>query len=163
MVVTKVTGHRLRLRVDHIEELVFDLGRADVHEAAGNEPNVRALAATADDRAAGVRRFQTTIDGWVVDITVEPEARAILRERAGQGSGTAAHHSSDQIRAQIPGRVVRLWVAEGDTVEAGQRLLAIEAMKMENEVRAPRAGTVESIRVAANSSVELGDELLTVR
>jgi len=42
------------------------------------------------------------------------------------------------ITAQIPGRVVRLWVAEGDTVEAGQRLLAIEAMKMENEVRAPR-------------------------
>ena len=45
----------------------------------------------------------------------------------------------------------------------GQRLLAIEAMKMENEVRAPRAGTVESIRVAAGSSVELRDELLTVR
>ena len=45
------------------------------------------------------------------------------------------------IKAQIPGRVVRLWVADGDTVEAGQRLLAIEAMKMENEVRAPRAGT----------------------
>jgi biotin carboxyl carrier protein len=67
------------------------------------------------------------------------------------------------VRAQIPGRVVRLWVAEGDTVEAGQRLLAIEAMKMENEVRAPRAGTVESIRVAAGSSVELRDELLTVR
>ena len=42
---------------------------------------------------------------------------------------------------------VRLWVAEGDTVEAGQRLLAIEAMKMENEVRAPHAGTVESIAV----------------
>ena len=75
----------------------------------------------------------------------------------------AATRGSAVVKAQIPGRVVRLWVAEGDTVEAGQRLLAIEAMKMENEVRAPRAGTVESIRVAADSSVELGDELLTVR
>ena len=63
---------------------------------------------------------------------------------------------SDVVKAQIPGRVVRLWVEEGDTVEAGQRLLAIEAMKMENEVRAPRAGTVESDRgwprAAASSS-----------
>ena len=67
------------------------------------------------------------------------------------------------VKAQIPGRVGRLWVAEGDTVEAGQRLLAIEAMKMENEVRAPHAGTVESVRVAAGSSVELGDELLRMR
>jgi biotin carboxyl carrier protein len=63
----------------------------------------------------------------------------------------------------MPGRVARLWVVEGATVEAGQRLLAIEAMKMENEVRAPRAGTVASIGVAVDSSVELGDELLTVR
>jgi biotin carboxyl carrier protein len=63
----------------------------------------------------------------------------------------------------MPGRVIRLWVREGDTVEAGQRLLAIEAMKMENEVRAPRGGTIASVGVSAQSSVELGDELLTVR
>ena len=93
----------------------------------------------------------------------EDEPRALLREKAGQGAERGGHHASATIMAQIPGRVVRLWVAEGDTVEAGQRLLAIEAMKMENEVRAHRAGTVESIRVAPDSSVELGDELLTVR
>ena len=66
------------------------------------------------------------------------------------------------IKAQIPGRVVRLWVAVGDTVEAGQRLLAIEAMKMENEVRSLRAGTVEWISAVLGSAVELGDELLVV-
>jgi oxaloacetate decarboxylase alpha subunit len=58
--------------------------------------------------------------------------------------------------------VVRVWVAEGDTVEVGSRLLAIEAMKMENEVRSPRAGTVSAVRVGAGQGVELGDELLTV-
>jgi biotin carboxyl carrier protein len=63
----------------------------------------------------------------------------------------------------MTGRVVRLWVAEGDTVDAGQRLLAIEAMKMENEVRAPRAGVVASIGVAVDDDVEHGDELVTVR
>jgi biotin carboxyl carrier protein len=63
----------------------------------------------------------------------------------------------------MTGRVVRIWVAVGDTVEAGQRLLAIEAMKMENEVRAPRAGVVASVLVAVSDSVEHGDELVTVR
>ena len=66
------------------------------------------------------------------------------------------------IKAQIPGRVVRLWVAVGDAVEPGQRLLAVEAMKMENEVRAARAGTVESIGATLGGTVELGDELLVV-
>jgi biotin carboxyl carrier protein len=56
--------------------------------------------------------------------------------------------------------VARLWVAEGDTVETGQRLLAIDAMKMENEVRAPRSGVVASIAIAVGQTVELGDELL---
>jgi biotin carboxyl carrier protein len=124
---------------------------------------VRALTQHADDRAAGVHRYETTIDGWVFEVSVEDELRAVLREKAGQGSERAGHHGSTVVKAQIPGRVVRLWVGEGDTVEAGQRLLAIEAMKMENEVRAPRAGTVEEIRVALDSSVELRDELLTVR
>jgi biotin carboxyl carrier protein len=66
------------------------------------------------------------------------------------------------VRAQIPGRITRVWVAAGDHVEAGQRLLAIEAMKMENEVRTPRAGIVESVAATVGSAVELGDELVIV-
>jgi len=154
---------RLRLRVERLDGAVFDLDPDQVGAVPGQEPEVRPLGQSADDRASGVRRYETTVDGWIFEVAVEPQSRAELRERAGQGSEAAGHHGSDVVKAQIPGRVVRLWVTEGDTVEAGQRLLAIEAMKMENEVRAPRAGTVESIRVAANSSVELGDELLTVR
>ena len=53
-------------------------------------------------------------------------------------------------------------VAAGDAVEAGQRLLSVEAMKMENELRAPRAGTVERIAVAAGQTVELGDTLVVL-
>lgn len=104
-----------------------------------------------------------TVDGWVFRVAVEAESRALLRERAGQGGPGARQHGPLIVKAPMPGRVVRLWVAEGDTVEAGQRLLAIEAMKMENEVRAPHAGTIASIGVAAGDSVELGEELLTVR
>ena len=52
--------------------------------------------------------------------------------------------------------------ASGEAVEAGQRLLSIEAMKMENEVIAPRAGTIARIGVVAGQTVELGDELVVI-
>jgi biotin carboxyl carrier protein len=121
------------------------------------------MAATSEDRALGVRRFETSVDGWWFVVTVEPESRALLRERAAQAEAARGHHGPFVVKAPMPGRIVRSWVAVGDTVEVGQRLLSIEAMKMENEVRAPRAGVVASIAVAAGSSVELGDELVTVR
>lgn len=155
-------GH-LSLAIDGIADDPFHRSPEEAGATGGRESQVRLLARTAADRAAGVRRYETTVDGWVFVVGVEDEPRALLRQRAGQGKDRAGAHGSDIIKATIPGRVVHLWVAEGDTVEAGQRLLAIEAMKMENEVRAARAGTVESIRVAPGSGVELGDELLTVR
>jgi pyruvate carboxylase subunit B len=153
-------GH-LRLRIGPGEAIHRD--PAEVGPPAGRQPEVRVLTRTADDRAAGIRRYETTVDGWVFEVSVEDEARALLREKAGQGTEGAARRGSDIVHARIPGRVVRSWVEEGDTVEAGQRLLAIEAMKMENEVRAPHAGTVERVHVAVGSSVELNDELVTLR
>ena len=160
-----MTDHRghLRLRIDGSDDEPLHRSPEQVDRSIDREPEVRSLPQTADDRAAGLQRFETSVDGWVFTVTVEDEPRSLLRDRAGQGTERAGHHGHAVVMAQIPGRVVRLWVAEGDTVEAGQRLLAIEAMKMENEVRAPRAGTVEDIRVAAGSSVELRAELLTVR
>ena len=160
---TRPQRERLRLRVAQLDATVYDLAPGEIGEATGRDPAVRALPRSADDRATGVQRYETTVDGWVFEVAAESEARAVLRERAGQGSARGARQGNDVVKAQIPGRVVRVWVAEGDTVEAGQRLLAIEAMKMENEVRAPRAGTIESISVAADSSVELGSELLRLR
>ena len=67
------------------------------------------------------------------------------------------------IRAIIPGRVVAVAVDVGDDVEAGQRLLSVEAMKMENELRAPRGGVVERVAVAVGQTVELGDTLIVIR
>ena len=155
-------GH-VRLRIAGSDAAPLHRDPATLGRPAGRQPEVRDLAQTADDRAAGVRRYETTIDGWVFEVSVEDEPRALLREKAGQGADRAGRRGSDVIKAQIPGRVVRLWVEEGATVEAGQRLLAIEAMKMENEVRAPHAGTVERVHVAVDSSVELHDELITLR
>jgi biotin carboxyl carrier protein len=60
-----------------------------------------------------------------------------------------------RVKAPIPGQIARVLVKVGDQVEAGQPLLILEAMKMENQVRAPRAGTVEQLNVAAGQTVTL--------
>ncbi|MBX3030823.1 MAG: hypothetical protein KF809_11740 [Chloroflexi bacterium] len=129
---------------------------------ARHTPEVRSLAPIGDDLAAGRRRLEVTIDGWVITITAEPAARAELRERALRAGGGAGHGGPQSIKARIPGRVARVWAAAGDVVAAGDRLLSVEAMKMENEIRSPVAGTVLAIHVAVDDRVELGAELAVV-
>ena len=62
----------------------------------------------------------------------------------------------------MPGRVVRVLVAKGDTVDARQPVIVVEAMKMENELRSPKAGRVKDVAVAAGASVEAGRVLVVI-
>jgi biotin carboxyl carrier protein len=62
----------------------------------------------------------------------------------------------------MPGRVVRLLVASGADVAAGQGVVVIEAMKMENELRSPRAGRVRELPVREGQAVEAGALLAVV-
>ena len=77
------------------------------------------------------------------------------------GSGVGAQGRA-AIVAPMPGKIVRVLVAEGDPVEAGQGILVVEAMKMQNELKAPRAGRVTSIAVKAGDGVNAGAVLATV-
>jgi biotin carboxyl carrier protein len=112
--------------------------------------------------ADGIARIEVVIDGWRFELDVESEARARLRERATSTRAGAARGGASELRAIIPGRVVSVEVAVGDTVELGGRLLVLEAMKMQNEVRAPRGGTVTRVAVGPGETVELGDVLLVI-
>lgn len=76
------------------------------------------------------------------------------------GSGSTSKKKVQKIKADMPGKIVRLNVAEGDQVEKGQPLLVMEAMKMENEIRSPGDGVVKFIRVKEGQAVESGAELI---
>jgi biotin carboxyl carrier protein len=153
----------LRLSVSGPADLTVELpGGSAPDRAPGREPQPVALAADAADAARGRRRFEVVIDGWRFEVLAEPAERAALRERAEHVAAASQATVSLPLRAQIPGRVTKVWVRAGDQVEAGQRLLAIEAMKMENEIRAPRAGTVEAVAVSEGQLVELNHELLII-
>jgi 3-methylcrotonyl-CoA carboxylase alpha subunit len=114
------------------------------------------------DRARGTRLREVVVDGWRIDVEMEFERRAVLRERARRGEGPAARRGSAEVRAIIPGRVVAVSVVAGDSVEAGQQVLVVEAMKMQNELRAPREGSVERIGVAVGDTIEVGDLLIVI-
>ncbi len=76
-------------------------------------------------------------------------------------AGTAgARTTSKDVRAPMPGRVVRIFAKVGEQVRRGQPLLVVEAMKMENEIKAPADGVVAAIRVAEGDSVETRAVLL---
>jgi biotin carboxyl carrier protein len=74
----------------------------------------------------------------------------------GSGSGPF------EVRAMIPGRVAGVAVTVGDLVTAGQTLVVVEAMKMQNELRAPRDGTVERVSVGVGETIDLGDLLVVL-
>jgi len=69
---------------------------------------------------------------------------------------------SGHVKAVMPGRLVKIFVAEGQAVAMGDPILVLEAMKMENEIKAPCQGKVEKIFVAEGTSVESGATLLSI-
>jgi biotin carboxyl carrier protein len=106
--------------------------------------------------------IELIVEGWRFVFTIEDEERSALRERAGQAGGAAGHHGEVVVRSVIPGRVVSVAVAEGDVVEAGDRLLVVEAMKMQNEIRAPHGGRIVRIGVTEGWTVEVGSVLVVL-
>ncbi len=77
-------------------------------------------------------------------------------------SNHAAHAGPLQLRAQMPGKIVKVLVEPGAAVHAGQGLIVVEAMKMQNEVKSPKHGTVTRIHTAEGATVEAGVTLVVV-
>jgi biotin carboxyl carrier protein len=118
--------------------------------------------APAPGTARGVVRREVVVGGWRVEVDVESAARAALRDRARRGRAETGLSGPTEVRAIIPGVVVSVFVAPGQVVVAGEHLLVVEAMKMQNELRAPRDGTIEQVAVGAGATIEAGDLLLVI-
>jgi biotin carboxyl carrier protein len=72
------------------------------------------------------------------------------------------HSGLQRLTSDMPGKVVRILVKEGEVVAYDQGLLVLEAMKMQNEIRAPKSGTVREIGVTAGKAVNTGEFLLSL-
>ena len=132
-----------------------------------------------------MRRFQITIDGKSYDVSVEevgdgsstasnPAPAASLPETSGgsariappptalASSAPSVVVGANDVPSPLSGTIVEVHVAEGQEVQQGEKLITLEAMKMNTAVSAPRGGKVESIKAEVGSSVQEGQILLTL-
>jgi pyruvate carboxylase subunit B len=93
------------------------------------------------------------LDGWRFEVEALDERTRAIRELSGASAGPTG---PAPLKAPMPGLIVRVTVQPGDQVQAGQGIVVMEAMKMENELRATAAGRVKSILVSPGTAVEKG-------
>src|SRR5262249_14537567 len=102
--------------------------------------------------------YRVEVDGEGYLVEVEEHTRHVIRTR-GRARGAAG---GQMLKSPMPGRITHVGVRAGDSVEAGDTLVVIEAMKMENELKAGRAGTVAEVRVEPGQAVNPGDVLIVI-
>jgi len=112
----------------------------------------------ADVAPAGRGVARVEVDGASYLVSVEEHARHVIRTRGATGGGDGRQ----AIVSPLPGKVTHVAVAPGDRVKAGDTVVVIEAMKMENEFRASAPGTVAEVRVRPGQAVNAGDLLVVI-
>jgi biotin carboxyl carrier protein len=121
------------------------------------------LSVIISGKAYEIKREQTATDLhlWVGPVRYAAEVRdpRSLRGRKGSGIDDAG---PKKLVAPMPGKVVRVLVVQGEPVEAGQGILMMEAMKMQNEIKSPKKGVVQKIVASEGASVNPGDVLAIV-
>jgi biotin carboxyl carrier protein len=110
----------------------------------------RSYEAYVEETPAGMA---VSIDGYRFEIEARDPRRWSRRSAGGGGEGVQT------ISSPMPGKVVRVLVAPGDAVEAGQGIVVVEAMKMQNEMKAPRAGKVRSVTTQPGATIAAGEVL----
>jgi biotin carboxyl carrier protein len=100
--------------------------------------------------------YDVSIRGHRIHVEFLESSKRVHRQAAGTGSGIV------EIKAPMPGKVVRLLRHESDEVQAQQGILVIEAMKMQNEIRSPKAGRILELRVREGETVGLGQLIARV-
>jgi pyruvate carboxylase subunit B len=144
-------GEALRVHVGERSYLVDQAAVGPRHWsilAGGEQFEVAVLP-----RGAG-RWWVSSHRGGVLAEVADP-----LTHLASQGASARVARRREQVTAYMPGRVVSVLVAEGDAVRAGQGVLVLEAMKMQNEIQAEHDGAIKRVCVAAGQAVEGGDLL----
>jgi biotin carboxyl carrier protein len=129
------------------EYLLFNVN--EVHNVRVEQRGSSSLGSSAS--------FEVILRGRAYEIQIEDPKRL----RSGQSAG--AHHTgAAEIVSPMPGKIVRVLVSAGATVEAGAGVIVVEAMKMQNEMKAPKAGVIASINAIEGATVNAGDVLAVI-
>jgi len=116
-------------------------------------------------QSTATENYAVSVDGKVYDVVVAPggSIESVAQAPGGQVLQQSASVSAEEtLNAPLAGNIFKVLVNEGDTVEAGEVVIVMEAMKMETEVRAVSAGEIVAINVREGDSVAVGDALLSL-
>lgn len=105
------------------------------------------------------KQYRVQVNGQHFDLRLQDELDQLIHKL---GMKSVSKRDSNHILAPMPGLVVKMLVSPGDILEAGQPVLILEAMKMENVLKAGGAGQVQEIRVEAGSTVEKNQLLVSI-
>ena len=148
------------------EEFPVTIARGDAYDTVtAGAVSYRVALPPEDARESGMaievdhRPFTLEYEGRLGGGPARPTPRAASGAAAG-GGAPAISNVPGGVAAQLSGKVLRIEVQAGDAVEAGQLLLVLEAMKMENEINAPKAGTVKEVTVSEGAQVSEGETLV---
>ena len=113
-----------------------------------------------------MKKYRVNVNGTAYEVEIEemtgtPAAAPVAAPAA--APAPVASGAGESINAPMPGNILSVNVAAGDTVKKGQVLMVLEAMKMENEIMAPRDGKVTAVAVAKGAAVESGALLCTIQ
>lgn len=150
----RVDAQTLSLVVDSVQPAEHN---AATSQAAAGESGRRGYTVSVAP-GPGAGELQVHVGTVPVAVSVNGRRR-YGQKHAGSGAGTGPQ----RVVAPMPGKIVRVLVAAGDTVSPRQPLVVVEAMKMENELRAGREGTIAEIHVRQGMSVEAGALLLVIQ
>ncbi|HTO77414.1 MAG TPA: biotin/lipoyl-containing protein [Thermoanaerobaculia bacterium] len=129
-------------------------------------PDGRLSLLFSDGRQISGRARPLTMGRIEVVVAGSPRMVALadpLNDRLSHAGTEGGASGEEEIRALMPGRVVEVRVVEGDSVAAGQVLIVLEAMKMQNEIRAEGAGIVTRCAVSAGEAVDGGTLMVVIR
>ena len=135
------------------------LDLSHITAAAPSPPDGADASATPKTLSVEVDSKKFSVTVWLPDAA--PADQAVRTRRASAGT-TMAASGSGTITVPMQGTVISVLVAVGDEVEAGQPLLVLEAMKMENNINSDKAGTVKEIKVSEGDSVGSGDTVAII-
>jgi biotin carboxyl carrier protein len=156
-----IGARTLRVELDGGTVRVDGVELAGVELAAVPGTSVRHLIGDGRSTTIVARRgdahWDLHINGWPVRAEVIDERTRAIQAMTGRG---AASTGPRPVRAPMPGLIVRVDIEAGDTVAAGQPVVAMEAMKMENELKAETDGTVARVLVQAGQAVQKGEVLV---
>ena len=131
------------------------------------EAEVAEISSGAYSILLGGRSFEARVAPLGGRLTVEVGSRRMTAEvidpsHRRRERGEAEREGVQQVTAPMPGKVVRVLAEQGKPIEAGQGILVLEAMKMQNEVRSPKSGIVERLLVKEGQAVNAGDALAVI-